>query len=589
MEKEIRKGNNAATSALVFVTLTSMASAQTNIPGGRPSPTDAGLVMFPSSIVPVPAPTGLNHNAEPLSPQSRNRILNLQITLLSPNEGELQRRVDSGERLTADDLKKYQGDPNAANNVASWLRSQGFKNVSIAPDKTAIFSQATADQVQKTLKVKMESVVVDNNRVVSAVTPPQLPAEFAASVSGIQGLQPWVQAQRRAVSRMEYEQRMQSEVPPLNSSPQGLLPNAAAKGSQTIIPGKAALAASALKVSDVLHRYNAHTISTSGRGQNIAVLIDTFPNRSDLRKFWNLNNIKINDQQVRFVDVKAPGARLPIPTGEESLDVEWTSGIAPGAIITVYASGSLNYVDLDRALRRILDDASKPGGPQHVSISLGLREDAVPEAEIRTQHSIYLRLRGLGVNVFVSSGDAGSNPDLTGHGRSPDTHVEYPASDPDVISVGGTSLGTDGKGPETCWKDSGGGVSNRSMDLLRRPAWQPEYATISSPYRLVPDVSGVADPSPGGSVILNGKETPFGGTSWSTPIWAGFSALLAENIAIKGRSMGFIGQQLYQSEIRRTFRDIDGTTNGAYKCGPGWNPVTGLGAPDISRISSLLK
>lgn len=583
------KGASVITYALVLVTPLGLASAQTNVPGSRPPSTTPGPVTFSSSIVSIPAPTGPNQNAEALSPQSRNRTLDLQISLLPSNEQELQRRVDNGERLTASDLRKYQGDPQAAESVAAWLRSQGFKNVIITSDRTAVFSQATVDQVQKSLNVKMESVVVDGKRVVSAATPPQLPAEIAASVTGIQGLQPWVRAQRRAITRRVYEQRVRDEEPSRDSPPQGLLPNATAGGGHTIVPGKAALAPLALKISDVLHWYNAHTLGTSGRGQTIAVLIDTFPNRSDLRKFWEQNGLKIKDQQVRFVDVRAPGAKLPGPEGEESLDVEWTSGIAPGAVIAVYASGSLNYVDLDRALRRILDDAGKSGGPQHVSISLGLREDLVSKAEIETQHSIYLRLRALGVNVFVSSGDAGSNPDQTGHGRSSDIQVEYPASDPEVIAVGGTSLGGSGKGPETCWPDSGGGVSSRAMDQLRRPAWQSAYATISSPYRLVPDVSGVADPIPGASVILAGRETPFGGTSWSTPIWAGFSALLAEKMATNGKYMGFIGQQLYQAGAQGAFRDVGGSTNGAYKCGPGWNPVTGLGAPDVGKIGDTLR
>ena len=90
--------------------------------------------------------------------------------------------------------------------------------------------------------------------------------------------------------------------------------------------------------------------------------------------------------------------------------MQWTSGIAPGATIRVYAAGSLFYPDLDRALDMILADAQKPGGPHHLSISLGSREDLVSPDELKIQATMFLKLAALGVNTFVSSGDAGSNP-----------------------------------------------------------------------------------------------------------------------------------------------------------------------------------
>ena len=71
------------------------------------------------------------------------------------------------------------------------------------------------------------------------------------------------------------------------------------------------------------------------------------------------------------------------------------------------------YPDLDRALDMILADAQKPGGPQHLSISLGSREDLVSPDELKIQATLFLKLAALGVNTFVSSGDAGSNPDPT--------------------------------------------------------------------------------------------------------------------------------------------------------------------------------
>src|SRR6185369_5347635 len=92
---------------------------------------------------------------------------------------------------------------------------------------------------------------------------------------------------------------------------------------------------------------------------------------SDVATFWNKNAIA-GAPKVEKIHVN--GAHLPPPEGEETLDVEWSSGTAPGAKIKVYASGSLRFVDLDRALDRILVDATSDPSLRQVSISLGLGE-----------------------------------------------------------------------------------------------------------------------------------------------------------------------------------------------------------------------
>src|SRR4029078_9411024 len=213
------------------------------------------------------------------------------------------------------------------------------------------------------------------------------------------------------------------------------------------------------------------------------------------------------------------------PQDEETLDAQWASGIAPGAIIRIYAAGSLYYPDLDRALDMILTDAQKPGGPRHLSISLGSREDLISPDELKVRAAKFLKLASLGVNTFVSSGDDGSNPAANGPGRGAESHVEYYASDPWWIAGGGTPLHFDAQSnkvvSETAWDGSGGGVSR----ALPQPTWQGS-AWTDQQYRLGPDVRSAADVQPGGFVVLNDKEVAYGGTSWSAPMWAGFSALI---------------------------------------------------------------
>jgi subtilase family serine protease len=80
-------------------------------------------------------------------------------------------------------------------------------------------------------------------------------------------------------------------------------------------------------------------------------------------------------------------------------------------------------------------------------------------------------------------------------------------------------------------------VSAVGLEELTRPTWQKSYTGIDSKLRLVPDVSSVADPIPGGLVVVNGLGSAVGGSSWSSPVWAAFGAHLAEKRARKGKSV----------------------------------------------------
>ncbi len=98
--------------------------------------------------------------------------------------------------------------------------------------------------------------------------------------------------------------------------------------------------------------------------------------------------------QLRVEIVNVTGTNLPDSINEETLDVEWSSGIAPGARIRVYASGSLDFVDLDQALDQILTDLTTPDGKglHQLSVSLGLGEKFMVPDEVTTEHDLFRRL-----------------------------------------------------------------------------------------------------------------------------------------------------------------------------------------------------
>jgi kumamolisin len=290
----------------------------------------------------------------------------------------------------------------------------------------------------------------------------------------------------------------------------------------------------------------------------------------------------------QVVKINVKGGTLPPTEGEETLDVSWASGIAPGATVRVYASGSLQFVDLDRALDRIIADLASETGMRQLSISLGLGETYMAPAEVATQHQRFLRLAAAGVNVFVSSGDAGSNPDNTGHSPTGPLQAEYESSDTCVVGVGGTTLVLKPSGQvqsERGWASGGGG---RSV-LFPRPLWQKGAGITTGNDRLVPDVSLTADPNDGAFLVLNEKPTQIGGTSWSAPIWAGFCALINEARQKAGKPpLPFLNPLIYPLMGGPCFRDIVAGSNGAYHAGPGFDMVTGIGVPSVKDLIAHL-
>ena len=510
---------------------------------------------------PGPAPPGLNVST--VRPEHRKEMMNLSFSLAIPQKAhdELEAKVAAGQVVSVDDLNsKYAVSQAEVDPLVAWLKAEGFDVTHVSNDGTSVFARATCSQIEKSLQVQMVRVTKNGVTYTAARNAPSLPSDIAGSVHAIGGLQPYRRPHkhlRRATS----------------SSP---------RPTPKIANGPPYL------VSEILKAYNADGLSVTGKGQTIAILIDTFPLDSDLQLFWKRNGLPTALNRIEKVNVG--GGPLPPREGEETLDVSWSSGIAPGATVRVYASGSLAFPDLDLALDRILSDLPSKPGMRQLSISLGLGETFMQPGEVRTQHQKFLRLAAAGVNVFVSSGDAGSNPDNTGQSPDGPLQAEYSASDSAVVGVGGTSLVLRSDGSvdqETGWVGSGGGKSK----FFPRPSFQTGAGMPSGVQRLVPDVSLSADPNEGVFLIMNGEEfpPPLGGTSWSTPVWAGFCALINDARAQAGQPpLPFLNPLIYPLLGSSSFRDIVDGSNGAFDAGPGYDMVTGIGVPNIKQLIAAL-
>jgi hypothetical protein len=283
------------------------------------------------------------------------------------------------------------------------------------------------------------------------------------------------------------------------------------------------------------------------------------------------------------------------PAPEATLDIEMAHAIAPGANIVLVTAASSNLVDLMAAVNYA---ASLPQ-VSIVSASWGY-DYAANANTITTEEPRLAQFVAQGKVFFASSGDAGQFP---GNGPS------YPAISAYFTSVGGTrihSVSADtGSLADTSWIFSGGGPS----PWMPMPSWQSAFVgaaqnSANLGERAVPDVVAVADPlhSP---VALYFKQrwTLDGGTSVSSPVWAGIAALLAQQLAADGSALsarvaatpgGFNGL-LYRSSLFAGSNPAlqalaggasfsQGLTCATCSAGPGYNDAAGLGTPDVASL-----
>jgi kumamolisin len=284
-------------------------------------------------------------------------------------------------------------------------------------------------------------------------------------------------------------------------------------------------------------------------------------------------------------------------TGEVMLDLCVVGSVAPKARIFMYFTEftSQGWVD---AFNQAITDDNNIGV---ISISYGNPEDdpngawtlmGVKQVDQALEAAI-----AKGITICCASGDDGSS-DQDPQGA----HVDFPASSPNVLGVGGTKLVATSANPpaiasEIVWNETfqgdgagGGGVSS----VFSKPSYQANAnvpPSANSPHRIgrgVPDVAAVADPLTGVVVMhVSGRHLePIGGTSASAPLWAALVARLNQGLNAR---CGFLNTVLYIKCPTGVLHDIQTGDNGAYTAGTGWDACTGLGTPDGQQLLAALR
>jgi subtilase family serine protease len=153
---------------------------------------------------------------------------------------------------------------------------------------------------------------------------------------------------------------------------------------------------------------------------------------------------------------------------------------------------------------------------------------------------------------------------------------------------------------EYAWTFGGGGDSL----LISAPRYQrgtpglflPCVATsdgrltnLGQPCRGVPDVAAQSGDvlTNGYQIVVAGQDFVGGGTSLSSPLWAGMWARV--NQSAGGSGYGFANETIYRLgknpvTAHRDFFDVTVGVNGLYAALPGWDYVSGFGTPRLTNL-----
>ncbi len=500
--------------------------------------------------------------------------------------------------------------------------------------------------------------LTDGSIVRASTSAPALPSAIGGSVAAVVGLDGLERARPLRVRRpASLQGRFPAAKTATFAHPSGS-PTACRAASA------AASAAGGLTDDQIAYAYGAfglYGVGDSGAGVHIGVFEEEPFLTSDIRHFDTCYfGAAAAAGMLSRLDVIPLEGGIPAgpgPDGEAVLDIEDVSAMAPGADIDVYENPETPEGEVAEIAAMVDEDRD-----QIITSSYGQPcEQEEQDGQAGTQQALdflFQQAAAQGQTFLGAAGDNGSDSCEEVHretspqpGQNPISTGEI-SSQPYVLGVGGTTITDAATQPaqEHVWNDGpeggagGGGISQ----AFAMPSWQREArlpgidmpgsadyvngasveqrfgypsgfcdatlpgAETTTPCRLVPDVSAQADEFTGAVTIYSesfrgeGEELApdgwitTGGTSSSTPIWAGMLALADASPTCRANpttasGLGFVTPLLYAiasdpSAYAASFNDITegnidqyGLDDGkVFPARPGYDLASGLGSPRMT-------
>jgi hypothetical protein len=563
----------------------------------------------------VSAVTGVTRLAGSMQPRARPeadfgrldpdvRIEGASI-LLAPSHGKSEREAllaqlqDPGSPLyhawlmPEDFAGRFGALPGDLQRVTSWLKQQGLQVLGTARTGLRVFFSGTAGQFERAFDTEMHRYWVDGDTHFAMAKAPAIPADLESVVMGLHGTDDF------------------RPKPPRRS----IVPDYLGAGS-----GYELSPADFATIYDVAPLYAA---SIDGTGQKIAIAAQTDIVASDVATFRSTFGLSPQLPTDVLVPNSGSLAVSQSDLGEAELDCEWAGAVGKNATIMLVTTGdNTNYGVFDSVLYAIESSVAPV-----LSLSYGYCESGATPADAIFYETMGDAAAMFGISLVASAGDEGaaacdgSVPATTG------LYVMFPADIATVTAVGGTdivaqpaSMYYDPQGyaisyiPETGWDDTnalgvpaaGGGGASR---IFAKPAWQTGV-TPNDGVRDVPDVSFSASPiTMPYLMVLGGQVIPQGGTSASTPSFAGVLSLVNQAIGAARPGLGNANPMLYALAhgVPGAFHDVTKGNNVVacrqgtpdcptsapfhygYRCSTGYDQVTGIGSVDVANLVDAWK
>jgi len=465
--------------------------------------------------------------------------------------------------------------------VTSYLAGHGFRHIAVLSNRMTVTAVGTAANATSAFHTHLASFRAGGLDFFANTSPALIPEALASSVQAVLGL---------------------------NDVPLPLLHPHQAKtqaGSPDIEGG--------LTPAQFQTTYDAAGTS-SGSGTSIALFTEGDMTQviKDLRQAETVNHLP----RVSVTEIPV-GPQSSDTSGATEFDMDSQSSTGMATTVKnlyLYNTGSLvdSQIDLDFATFVAQDKAVA------MSASIG-GCDLGPylDGSLVSTDAVLQEGAMQGQTLFASSGDNGSGCMFVAATGAPSSFpgTNWPASGEFATAVGGTSLISDSAGnriSEVGWLGSGGGVSE-----VENPGWWTADTDFGYPAqyvsggRAVPDVALDADPNVATPALIyvDGQVQYVGGTSLSSPLmlgaWARLQSAHKNHLGLASIDLYAVydtvnpGTPLLSSPIPQGvpavspspvagFTDITLGSNGNYAARPGYDEVTGLGAPDIAALNKVI-
>jgi kumamolisin len=443
--------------------------------------------------------------------------------------------------LTADEWNARFG-PSVADEqaVVDWATSQGLTVTNRFSNRLLVDVEAPAGAIEKVFGVTMNRYQVGTRAAFSNDRDPVIPTSLGNIIHSIGGLNS-IQVLRPANKAMQepafadYVEGPTAAVagsgaadakakPPVKGA--GLQPNITGGAyDPTDIYGSPAYDVSALNAQG--HCCNPlSNPNVSPAESSIAIATAGSQAASDLSGFQSAYPYLAFHYQQFDID-GTPSCCDEEGTADFDWSTAWANSLGSSvntAMIYLYDGASSQLSTFTDVYNQILTD----GHARVFSTSWGCEELAcTPQSVMDTDHGIFNAMAGQGWTMVAASGEQGATA-----GCGDAVAVQYPASDPNIVGAGGTTLNLNSSSQfisETAWSGglygcsiNDGGSTGGASAYYAAPGYQSNTGYSN---RTVPDIALNADwvNSPQ-NFYYNGYLQGNGGTNIVAPSVAGFFA-----------------------------------------------------------------